>query len=97
MVVCAFFVHVGIGYTWEPQFDANGNRHLILAIPSLAVLAVNIWHWFNQFVLQEMVYQVTTNKITPTSVPTGKIIPAMVDATGQMVVPLVTSKADTSK
>lgn len=91
-IIIAFFVHIGIGYTWDPVLDASGNRHLSLAIPAAGALAVGVWHWFNQFVMQELVYQVTANKITPTTTPNGPTIPARVDSSGQMIVPAADDK-----
>jgi hypothetical protein len=70
--VSAVAIHTGIGYTWDPKLDASGNRHLLLAVPTLAVASVTVWHWLNQFIMQEVVYQVAANKTAPSAaVPAG--------------------------
>lgn len=58
--VVAFFVSIGIHYTWSAS--ADGSHTLVLAIPSLAVLAVGLWHVINQFALQETLHQLTKPK-----------------------------------
>jgi hypothetical protein len=83
-VVAAALVAVGINYTWNPA-----TRGLLVTIPTLAGFALGLWHWLNQFALQETVYQATVNKISLTTVPAGKAIPAQVTAQGQMLVPPV--------
>lgn len=58
-ILSAAAVTIGIGYTWDPTLDASGNRHMTFAIPTLAAIAVGLWHWLNQYALNEMVYRAT--------------------------------------
>jgi len=70
-IIGAFFIHTSIGYVWNPTLDANGNRHLDLAIPTFAVMAVGLWHWFSQFVIQESWYQAAYNRFGLSSLGAG--------------------------
>ena len=81
-VVAAAAVAIGINYTWNPQ-----TRGLLITIPTRWGLAIGIWHWLNQFALQETIYQATVNKVSVTTVPTGPTAPVKVDSTGAVVVP----------
>jgi hypothetical protein len=56
----AFAVSVGIHYTWTA--DTAGGHTLVLQIPTLAVLGLGVWHWLNQFALQETLFQITKTK-----------------------------------
>lgn len=89
-IAAAFFIHGGVSYTWDPQMDANGNRHLLIAIPTLAAFAVFIWHWFGQYTLQELMYQGTINRPAVTTDETGSV-PARVAPSGAIVVPMPTT------
>jgi hypothetical protein len=73
---------IGINYTWNPQ-----TRGLLIVIPTMWGLLLGIWHWLNQFVLQETVYQATVNKISVTTTPSKPAIPMAIDAAGAVVVP----------
>jgi hypothetical protein len=84
-VIAAFFIHGGVSYTWDPQLDVNGNRHLVLAIPTFLVFITYIWHWFGQYTLQELMYQGTINKSGITTDATGAT-PARVSPSGDVVV-----------
>jgi hypothetical protein len=53
----AFAVSIGIHYTWTPSTD--GGHQLVLQIPTLSVLALGIWHWLNQYAMQETLHQIT--------------------------------------
>lgn len=81
----AFFVAIGIGYTWNT--NSSGIHTLTLTIPGLWGLAVGVWHWLNQFVLQETVYQATVNKISVTTQPVLPVTMPGIDATGAVVLP----------
>ena len=59
-VIVAFAVSIGIHYTWTS--DAGGGHQLVLQIPSLGVLALGVWHWLNQYAMQETLHQVTKPK-----------------------------------
>lgn len=56
-VTVAFFVAIGIHYTWSA--GAGGGHQLVLEIPSVGTLALGVWHWLNQYALQETVYHAT--------------------------------------
>lgn len=62
-VFAAIFIHGAIGYTWNPTYDANGYRHLDLAIPTTGVLLLSLWHWLGQYVMQESWYQIIYNRV----------------------------------
>lgn len=59
-VVVAFAVSIGIHYVWSTQ--ADGSHQLILDIPTWGGLALGIWHWLNQYAMQETLFQVTKAK-----------------------------------
>jgi len=86
-MAAAFLIHGGVSYTWDPSLDANGNRHLMLAIPTLAAFSVFMWHWFGQYTLQELMYQGTINRVAVTTDSTGSV-PARVAPSGAVVVPV---------
>lgn len=75
-------VAIGINYTWNPQ-----TRGLLITIPTITGLAIGLWHWLNQFALQETVYQAMVNKISVTTTPQPPTRPLVVDAAGAVVVP----------
>ena len=85
-VIAAFFITVGIGYTWNRNVD--GSHVLILAIPTTTVLVFGIWHWFQQFVYHEILYQATVNKLSVTTSAQGETTAApRVTPQGQVVLP----------
>jgi hypothetical protein len=85
-LLVAFFVSIGIGYTWNR--NADGSHVLILAIPTTAALIIGAWHWFQQFTFHEIIYQATINKLSvTTSAEGGATSPARVTAEGQVVIP----------
>lgn len=59
-VVMAGLVSIGISYTWTR--NPGGTHQLVLAIPTLATLAFGVWHWLNQYALQETLHQLTKPK-----------------------------------
>lgn len=61
-LVAALGVHTGISYVWNAAPGNAGAHVLAITVPPLTVIAIGVWHWFNQYVLQELVYQATTNK-----------------------------------
>ena len=75
---------IGIGYTWAP--NPNGGHVLTIAIPTLSVMALGAWHWLNQYVMQETIYQAAVNKPSITTDRVGAV-PAMVSPGGAVVVP----------
>lgn len=83
--IISAFVSIGIGYSWTKNLD--GTHVLMLAIPTMPVLALGAWHWAQQFVYNEIIYQSTVNKLSVTSKPSGDTSPARVTAEGQVVVP----------
>ena len=56
----AFAVSIGIHYTWSASTD--GGHTLTLQIPTLAVLGLGVWHWLNQYAMQETLFQITKPK-----------------------------------
>lgn len=81
-VLAAAVVAIGINYTYNPA-----TRGLLITLPTTTGLILGIWHWLNQYVLQETVYQATVNKVSLTSTPTGAIEPAQITSEGKVVVP----------
>lgn len=63
-IVAAIGIHTGISHVWQPGTIA-GSHVLIINIPPLAVIAVTVWHWLGQYVIQEGWYQVAYNKPAP--------------------------------
>lgn len=59
-VVVAFLVSIGIHYTWTANSD--GSHALLLQIPTLSALGLGLWHWLNQYAMQETLFQVTKPK-----------------------------------
>lgn len=53
----ALFIAVGINYTWNPA-----TRGLLLTLPTVGAAAIGLWHWLNQYALNEMLYRATVNK-----------------------------------
>jgi hypothetical protein len=58
-IVLAGVGAVGVSYTWAP--NPMGGHMLTVAIPTLSVAALGAWHWLNHFVMQETIYQATSN------------------------------------
>jgi hypothetical protein len=81
-MAAAAAVAIGINYTWNPQ-----TRGLLITIPTVSALLLGAWHWLNQFVLNETVYQATVNKVSITTRPTGPAVEPRITAEGAVVVP----------
>lgn len=62
----AGLIAIGVNYTWNPQ-----TRGLLLIIPPLSVMAVGLWHWLNQYAMNEMLYRATVART-----PSGNGAPA---------------------
>ena len=78
-VVIAFAVSIGIHYTWDPTA-----RIFALTLPTLSALGLGVWHWINQYAMQETLYQITNNK-TPS--PAVSIANAPIPGRTQYVTP----------
>lgn len=63
-IAAAIGTHTGISYVWSPIVSDAGYHTLALTIPPLTVIAVTFWHWLNQYILQELIYQTTANKLS---------------------------------
>lgn len=83
-IVLAGVSAIGIGYTWAP--NPSGGHLLTIAIPTLPVLGIGAWHWLNQYVMQETIYQATANKVSLSTDAAGAI-PMKVNPAGAVVVP----------
>lgn len=57
-IILALFGATGISYVWNPQ-----QHTLLLTNLSLWGVINALWHWIQQFVLQETVYQATANRV----------------------------------
>jgi hypothetical protein len=59
-VVSAITIHTSISYVWNP--GAHPGWHvLVITIPPASVVAVEVFHWLGQYVVQESYYQVVYN------------------------------------
>lgn len=59
-VVVALLISWGIHYVWTA--DPNGGHQLVLEIPAWSTLGFTIWHWLNQYAMQETLHQITKPK-----------------------------------
>jgi hypothetical protein len=74
-IVLAGVGAVGVDYTWTP--NPQGGHMLTLAIPTLSVAALGGWHWLNHFVMQETIYQATSNGKTDGAAPVAAPVPVV--------------------
>jgi hypothetical protein len=87
-IATAIGIHTGIGYVWNAGTPPTGYQYqLIINIPAVSIIAITMWHWLSQYVLQEAFYQVSYNRVTLTSTPEGRVAPAQVTEHGQLVIP----------
>jgi hypothetical protein len=87
-IATAIGIHTGIGYVWNGGTPPAGYQYqLIINIPAVSVIAVTVWHWISQYVLQEAWYQTAYNRVTLTSRPVGPTVPVQVTSEGAIVVP----------
>ena len=73
-LVMSLFAATGIGHVWDPT-----NHTLMLTNLTVVGIATALWHWFQQFLAQETMYQMTANKVVPQMAQVGvvgTIIPA---------------------
>lgn len=75
---------IGINYSWNPS-----TRGLLITIPTLAGLALGLWHWLSQYATNEILYQATVNKVSVTHAANSDtpVMPAMVTKEGALVAP----------
>jgi hypothetical protein len=59
-MVTAAAIALAINYTWNPS-----TRLLTITIPTLTGLLLAFWHWLNQYVMQETLHQVTSQRTQP--------------------------------
>ena len=57
-IIIALFGATGISYAWNPE-----NHTLLLMNLSFWGVTNALWHWIQQFILQETVYQATANRV----------------------------------
>ena len=55
----AGLIAIGVNYTWNPQ-----TRGLLFIIPTFGGLLIGLWHWLNQYALNETIYQATVSKVS---------------------------------
>lgn len=67
-VIAAFLVAQGIHWVWSPD-----TRVLAITIPTLGAFALGLWHWLNQYAMQETIHQITKPKIAIVQLPAGVI------------------------
>lgn len=58
---------VGVSYTWTSM---SGQQGVFIAWPGWIPIGIGLWHWLNQFAMQETIYQATANKT-----PQGGVTP----------------------
>lgn len=56
-----------ISYEWSPS--ANGGGSLTLVLPSLGAALMAIWHWANQFAVNEVIYRTTVRPAAASPAP----------------------------
>lgn len=69
-MVVAFAVSIGIHYTWAASPD--GTHQITIMIPTWTALALGVWHWLNQYAMQETLHQVTKDREAPASIAEAK-------------------------
>lgn len=68
-LAAAFGIHTGISYVWNAG-TAPGVAHVLLInIPPASEIMIGLWHWANQFIMQELIYQGTANKVVMATPP----------------------------
>jgi hypothetical protein len=67
-IVTAIGIHTGISHVWNPG-TVPGSHVLIINIPPATVVAVELYHWLGQYVIQESYYQLLYNKPTQPAIP----------------------------
>lgn len=60
-IVIALLVSWGIHYAWTA--DVSGGHQLVLDIPAWSTLGLTVWHWLNQYAMQETLHQLTKPKL----------------------------------
>jgi len=63
-ITAAFLVAQGIHWVWAPD-----TRVLSITIPTLTALALGLWHWLNQYAMQETLHQLTKPKVAVVQLP----------------------------
>lgn len=53
----ALGIHTGITFVWGASTTIQGAHMLSFIIPPWGVIAVGVFHWFNQYLMQEVGYQ----------------------------------------
>jgi hypothetical protein len=64
-IFIAFLVSQGIAYAWNPT-----SRQLVITLPTLSAFALGVWHWLNQYAMQETLHQLTKPKVIIMAPPT---------------------------
>lgn len=70
-IAAAITIHTGIHFIWNPG-TGEVWRQVVINIPAPWVMAVTVWHWLNQFVAQEILYQITGNRNGSVPAPATK-------------------------
>src|SRR5690348_16284659 len=60
-ILAAITIHTSISYVWNPS-SHPGWHVLVINIPPATVVAVELYNWLGQYVVQESFYQVVYNK-----------------------------------
>lgn len=69
----ALLTHAGISHVWNPApAGATFLGTITFTIPMASVMLVGLWHWLNQYVMQELIYQGTSNR---SAAPTLEVKP----------------------
>ena len=89
-IAVAGAVHMGISHVWNPGVAAGAGA-LTIIFPGWYVMAIGVWHWANQYIYQELGYQLVYNRVSVTSDATGSV-PARIAPGGAVVVPVEAGK-----
>lgn len=50
---------------WEWQPTEGGGGSLLIVVPSVMGILVALWHWMNNFAIQEVIYRTTVKPTSP--------------------------------
>lgn len=75
-IAAAIGTHTGISHVWSSGPSGMPGSHiLMITIPAASVVAVTVWHWLGQYVIQETIYQSSGTRAQPASTNVMNIVP----------------------
>ena len=67
-IIIAILSATGIGHVWDPAAHT-----LMFTNLTVGGIAIALWHWLQQFIMQETVYQATANKAASQMAHVGSV------------------------